>query len=953
MLKTKKKQKTSAVIKPSFIIIISTKIQLKKTMFKSLFKDGLTNTTSDQRASDESKKRKNNACSYTTTTTTNSTSNTKKKKRTRPPKKNQHNTNSIHHHSNDISKNKKHKHHPPTKPPSEKAIALSQELKSLSTQKRLKDALNLYYHESNNAIRDEHHACIVIDCCSRCGNIQEGIKIVQSLKENNGGSSNSINVQTKTALLKGYVHSGMVREASLLYQEMNQEKRVRDRPNVRTLNTLLRGCLWSAATCYFHHDQHIKNNTKKKQNNYDVHGGVVTSELIWPRNNNSKNTSSSMQPDLSSFEYSIILLCQAFKIDEAKERINLLQSMYGITAQECRNNDNGDDDDDDSSSSNDGTDGERYKFFTKDPTSLETLAVAYISLSRACTLLNKRKCGEKYANMVTSLSKQMLEHDKHSSSTSSSTATATTAATTTTITSNMKIGGGKRAWKKSNQEHNNNEKNHNNTNEQQESRRDVSNKLFRLHRVSEIQSEAKMILKLCHHNNNHNNGVVEKSVGEDSTSIDLPYYLATRLLYFSGGGTTDLSALQSPDESAKNKEARVMHESFMSHLHSLWFSFGLAQAVKEKYPDLKINVHNNKNGYKLSIDDGKRIGKVINVDMENVLSNNGNINFSRVFTLRDEEKKTEDNNSRPLYVELGSGFGEWAVYQAQNNPSCDYVAVELRADRVSQMFTKAMLNQSGPLPNICSIGSECGHLLRYRIPHGSVSKIFINHPEPPTQTFGSNLSVVRSIAAGGEEPAHMLNSETLLSATKCLKESIGELIIVTDNRWYAKLICSTLLKLMTSHEQDHGLSNKVFHHNEGVQQVDSFVQNVQGTQRQERVNLYEGKPSKAIGHFVPNNDQSGTSYFDRLWKSGAGTHAETKRRFIIAMCKSPLSSSGSLSGSAASKKTEIRFGHTNKIKYKTKPKKVKKRNPEKQKRRNEKRLRKKQQTQQQQQSKEM
>ena len=46
----------------------------------------------------------------------------------------------------------------------------------------------------------------------------------------------------------------MIHEASLLYQEMNKELRSRDRPNVRTLNTLLRGCLWSAATCYFNDD---------------------------------------------------------------------------------------------------------------------------------------------------------------------------------------------------------------------------------------------------------------------------------------------------------------------------------------------------------------------------------------------------------------------------------------------------------------------------------------------------------------------------------------------------------------------------------------------------------------------------------------------------------------------------------------------------------------------------
>lgn len=56
-------------------------------------------------------------------------------------------------------------------PPSEAALALSAKLKEYSTQKRLDDALKLYWHESNDSIRDEHHACIMIDCSARCGAI--------------------------------------------------------------------------------------------------------------------------------------------------------------------------------------------------------------------------------------------------------------------------------------------------------------------------------------------------------------------------------------------------------------------------------------------------------------------------------------------------------------------------------------------------------------------------------------------------------------------------------------------------------------------------------------------------------------------------------------------------------------------------------------------------------------
>jgi hypothetical protein len=56
--------------------------------------------------------------------------------------------------------------------PSEAARALSTKLKDYSLQKRLNEALDLYLHESNDSIRDEHHACIVIDCSARAGCIE-------------------------------------------------------------------------------------------------------------------------------------------------------------------------------------------------------------------------------------------------------------------------------------------------------------------------------------------------------------------------------------------------------------------------------------------------------------------------------------------------------------------------------------------------------------------------------------------------------------------------------------------------------------------------------------------------------------------------------------------------------------------------------------------------------------
>jgi hypothetical protein len=121
-----------------------------------------------------------------------------------------------------------------------------------------------------------------------------------------------------------------------------------DRPNVRTLNTLLRGCLWSAAT------------TDK---NGVVYGGVVTAEKAWNLYKNLQETDSgSVIFDVSSYEYSISLLCQALRTEEGKGRISEMQVSFNVT-------------DDLTNASQSVT---------------ESLAIAYLTLARAYATLNQR-----------------------------------------------------------------------------------------------------------------------------------------------------------------------------------------------------------------------------------------------------------------------------------------------------------------------------------------------------------------------------------------------------------------------------------------------------------------------------------------------------------------------------------------------------------------------------------
>lgn len=591
----------------------------------------------------------------------------------------------------------------------------------------------------------------------------------------------------------------------------------RDFPNVRTLNTLLRGCLWTAASEYVDGDGNRK-----------LAGGIVTSKSSWDMfhtcASEHKKTDPSVGFDCSSYEYYIAQLCYSLRVDEANDKLDELRRLYTISF---------------------GDDG-KFEDSAVEPSVMESLAVSLVALARAMALLMRHDQAAATARSALNaieIAKRLVQEERDGSS-------------------HRLVGsvGGKRSWKKRDD----------GNGEEAAQRRAISNSLFRSHRLSEAQSEASHLLKTSLR------GPAYTQPGE------LAFHLMTRLLYFSGGGTTEMSPLYLKDEVHRvpvQDDPLVIRCQLMT---ALWHSFGLREALKlfTSVSDLDTDMHC------FGEQDLSRVQEAVGMTTSSAISDDGFIDFQQVFRSRLSEeaassyntKKTSHNTERrPLDIELGSGFGDWIVDQAISNPSRDYVAVELRSDRVAQTFSKAFLNGSaGPLNNLCCVGSECGSFLRQRVRHGTVSTIFVNHPEPPTQTYGSNNQILMDIAKGGSEPAHMLNSETLISASKCLNmESRGKLIIVTDNRWYARLICATLAKVMKLCKGiicTSDLGGQL-----GIRHIETF-----GKSR-DRVILYEGQPSQAIRHSAGNHTQPGSSYFDRLWRSGAGTHAEWRARFIISI----------------------------------------------------------------------
>lgn len=84
-------------------------------------------------------------------------------------------------------------------------------------------------------------------------------------------------------------------------------------------------------------------------------------------------------------------------------------------------------------------------------------------------------------------------------------------------------------------------------------------------------------------------------------------------------------------------------------------------------------------------------------------------------------------NRNPVCVEYCSGNGAWIAAKAAANPHLNWVAVELKFERVRKIWSK--LKNMG-LSNLLVICGEGGKVTERYFPSDSVREIFINFPDP-------------------------------------------------------------------------------------------------------------------------------------------------------------------------------------------------------------------------------
>jgi Putative methyltransferase len=900
------------------------------------------------------------------------------------------------------------------------------------------DALfQLYLQSQYDTIRDEHHLCIVINACAKSAHttitttttttstntanksassgsnstssISKGTNTVLSMVEqlvqlhlNNQNNTkrtvSTLNIETLTALCKVYVHAGCIDRAYTLFHSHIHK------PNIRTLNTLLRGCLWSAVAhgsgtidACLPFIQNTKSNLSSPTTiTKQLCGGVVTSELIWHEyltkqqqqqrqhhnTHNSRKTSSkdscknnnsniesnstnhieSVAPplssylDTSSYEASIQLLCQALLVQTAQDRITQYCTMYHINIKgvaklhysdpNLTNHTNNNNTNNGNSSKNKHskkkigpnttdratTTSNRKQPYdnTMDPATIfETLAVLYLALARAYAvrMVLLRSINEPHPSPTQTCNDKNDNNKNHQdpskSRTNSTDGTLLWAAGQRCISAvkvsrtfyetqqlsdkndknaihddailtnkSSKTGGGKRSWKTTS------------TSAASNSTRESSNLAYRMHRLSELERDALLLLK--HSKSSQITNTTSSSVPTenqqtshhpassfDSTILGVASQLENKLLFFSGGTVTSIVPKQTqtkPTLTAKRTTSEDVLSIRQQLLVTSWYSFGLSQIFailtqqrqqqQRKHTDPNLNDVTEKEPMVITTIDSDFIDysqkrRAATKAAGSVMRDDGKINMGSVFS-------QTTMNARPLDIEIGSGFGTWIVEQAKQNDDRNYIAMELRTDRCYQIYTRALLHPTGPLSNLCVIGCDGNIVLRERIPHGTVSTFYAHHPEPPTQVIGDNAQFLNQLALGHNgriaEPVHMLNSNTLLSMCDCLKKD-GCIVIVSDNRSYTRFMAATFTKVMRMRSNAlrtlllneikkgaiHSFDDTIL---ETVCLFDSF---------QSMVNIY----SYTITN--PNNNVDGCSYFDRLWRTGAGTHSETRTRFVIAV----------------------------------------------------------------------
>jgi tRNA G46 methylase TrmB len=198
------------------------------------------------------------------------------------------------------------------------------------------------------------------------------------------------------------------------------------------------------------------------------------------------------------------------------------------------------------------------------------------------------------------------------------------------------------------------------------------------------------------------------------------------------------------------------------------------------------------------------------------------------------------------------------------DPRSDWVALELRHDRVYSIFSRAVCEGA---PNLCAMGGDAASVLRKRVRPESVSHVFVNFPEPPHHSGDANAV----------NEFHLLTPD-FFRRTHAALVTGGGLTLFSDNHRYMRDLARTLAELTYDPEAGDDpvrAGEPLFaaeaakpraEERDALAGAAADVDGGASFENIEGVRLYRGVPGEGTGHLVHEQ-----SYFDRFWEQGART----------------------------------------------------------------------------------
>lgn len=128
----------------------------------------------------------------------------------------------------------------------------------------------------------------------------------------------------------------------------------------------------------------------------------------------------------------------------------------------------------------------------------------------------------------------------------------------------------------------------------------------------------------------------------------------------------------------------------------------------------------------------------------------------------DNELLKDFINHQPLYLEIGTGKGDFILNMAKNNPNAHFIGIE-KSITCLAITAKKIVNED--IKNVLLIADDVNKVFAY-LPQGSIDKLFLNFSDPWPKK---------------RHEKRRLTYKTFLDEYKKILKSNGEIIMKTDN----------------------------------------------------------------------------------------------------------------------------------------------------------------------------